>query len=118
RLFESRPWQTLQPNPSIVVAGQGSGEDHIQAARASDGKFLVVYVPRGNNLTIDMTKIDASHATAYWFNPHDGKSNEIGKFLVSGTRDFSPPSRGVDNDWVLVLDDASQDFPPPGVPAT
>jgi len=77
-----------------------------------------VYIPRGNKLTVNMAKIDASHATAYWFNPRDGKSDEIGKFPVSGTRDFSPPSRGVDNDWVLVLDDASQDFPPPGVPAT
>jgi hypothetical protein len=113
RLFESRPWQTLEPDQSIVVAGQGLGENHIQAARASDGKFLLVYVPRGSKLTIDMTKIKARHATAYWFNPRDGTANEFGKFAVSGTLDFSPPSRGVDNDWVLVLDDASQSFPPP-----
>ena len=30
-------------------------------------------------------------------------------FLGAAAREFAPPSRGVDNDWVLVLDDAAQD---------
>ena len=109
RLFESRAWQTLEPDQSIIVAGQGPSEDHCQAARAADGKFLFVYTPRGNTLTIDMTKIDAPNATAQWFNPRDGRATMIGQFPCAAAREFAPPSRGVDNDWVLVLDDAAQD---------
>lgn len=114
RLFESRTWHTLEPDQRVIVAGQGPGENHIQAARASDGKFLFVYVPRGSKLTIDMTKINGHKATASWFNPRDGKATRIGKFPSRDRRAFSPPSRGVDNDWILVLDDATQNFPIPG----
>ena len=114
RLFESRPWYAMEPDQSIIVAGQGAGENHIQAARASDGKFLFAYLPRGNNLTIDMTKVKARQATAYWFNPRSGKATEIGGFPCRGTREFSPPPKGVDNDWMIVLDDATQGYPPPG----
>ncbi len=114
RLFESRPWHTLEPDQSIIVEGQGAGENHIQTARASDGKFLFAYVPRGNKLTIDMTKIKGRQATACWFNPRDGEAIEIGEFPCRSTREFSPPSNGVDNDWILVLDDATQNFPIPG----
>jgi len=30
------------------------------------------------------------------------------------TREFTPPSSGPGNDWVLVLDDVDKNFPPPG----
>ncbi len=32
----------------------------------------------------------------------------------AGTREFNPPDPGEGLDWVLVLDDASKDYPPPG----
>jgi hypothetical protein len=38
----------------------------------------------------------------------------IGRFPKTATRKFEPPSSGVDNDWVLVLDDAAKNFPAPG----
>jgi hypothetical protein len=110
RLFESRPWYTMEPDQSIIVAGQGTGENHIQAARASDGKFLFVYLPRGNQVTVDMGKISGSDAKAYWFNPRNGDSTYISQFPCSGTRQFAPPSSGVDNDWVLALDDAANSY--------
>ena len=79
RLFESRPWHTLEPDQGLIVAGQGPGEHHIQAARAADGTFLFVYIPRGDTLTIDLTRIKGDKAAAYWFNPRDGKATEIGE---------------------------------------
>jgi hypothetical protein len=110
RLFESRPWYTMEPDQSIIVAGQGTGENHIQAARASDGKFLLAYLPRGNQVTVDMGKISGSGAKAYWFNPRNGDAIYINQFPCSGTRQFAPPSSGVDNDWVLALDDAANSY--------
>ncbi len=114
RLFESRRWQTLEPDQGVIAAGQQPGERHMQAARAADGKFLFVYVPRGDKLTVDMTKIKGHEAAAWWFNPRDGSAARIGRFPCRDTRDFLPPTQGVDNDWVLVLDDAAQEVPPPG----
>ena len=38
----------------------------------------------------------------------------MGEFEKAGFHDFTPPSSGPDNDWVLVLDDASKNFPAPG----
>lgn len=109
-LVESRPWHTMVPDQGIIVAGQGAGKGHLQAARAADGKFLFVYVPSGNKLTVDMTKIRGSTAVGYWFNPRSGQSSRIGQYPCSGAREFTPPSQRLDNDWVLVLDDASAGF--------
>ena len=114
RLFESRQWYTMVPDQQIISAGQGSGENHKQAARASDGKFLFVYLPRGNGVTVNMEKISGKNVKAYWFNPRNGSAIYINQFPCSGTRQFTAPSSGVDNDWVLVLDDAEQDYPHPG----
>ncbi|HID29298.1 MAG TPA: DUF4038 domain-containing protein [Desulfobacterales bacterium] len=116
RLFESRPWHTMEPDQSIIVGGQSRGENHIQAARASDGKFLFVYLPGGNEVTINMEKISGSDAKAYWFNPRNGDVAYIGRFPCSRTRKFTAPSSGIDNDWVLMLDDAARGYPPPGTP--
>ena len=66
------------------------------------------------NVTVDLRKISGDDADAYWFNPRSGDPVKIGRFSCSGLRRFSSPSRGVDNDWVLVLDEATQGFPIPG----
>lgn len=114
RLFESRPWHTLVPDQSIIVAGQGTGEEHKQAARGAAGAFLFVYLPRGGEVTVAMEKIAGDEVTAYWFDPRSGEATKIGAFGGSGAREFTSPSRGVDHDWVLVLDDAGWEFAVPG----
>ena len=117
-LMESRPWHTMVPDQSIITGGQSSGydENHKQASRAVDGKFLLVYLPQGGNITVNMAKISGSTAKAYWFNPRTGDPSFVGEYDSSGNRPFSAPSDGVDNDWVLVLDDKAQNFPDPGSP--
>ncbi len=55
-----------------------------------------------------------SHAKAWWFNPRAGEASSVGEFATLGTREFVPPAPGEHLDWVLVLDDASRNFPPPG----
>jgi Protein of unknown function (DUF4038)/Putative collagen-binding domain of a collagenase len=114
RLFESRPWETLQPDQSVIAAGQGPGERHLQSGRAADGRFAFVYLPRGGKVSIAMGKLSGGKARAWWFNPRDGRAKSIGEFPCSGTRRFTAPAAGVDRDWVLVLDDAGRKFPVPG----
>jgi len=111
RLFESRPWQMLVPDQSIIAAGQGKGEDHIQAAVAKDGSFLFAYLTFGNPITVNMNKISGAKVKAHWFDPRNGEWSFIGEFANSGTQEFTPRKSGAIWDWILVLDDAAKNYP-------
>jgi hypothetical protein len=114
-LFESRLWYTLIPDQthSIVIAGYGSetGSDYVGAARTSDGSTFIAYIPSQKQITLDMTKVSGISAKAWWFNPRDGTSQLIGSFPTTGTMNFTPSTN---EDWVLVLDDASLNLSAPG----
>jgi hypothetical protein len=64
--------------------------------------------------TVDMTRISGPTANAWWFDPRSGVATAIGNYSTTGTRPFTPADT---NDWVLVMDDASQGYGPPGLPA-
>lgn len=117
-LIESRPFLVRVPDQSILTADGGSGTNRVQATRGSDGSYLFVYSASGQSFTINMNKIAGGTATAYWYNPRTGSSSLIGSFANTGTRQFTPPSSGAGNDWVLVVDDAARGFPAPGTPTT
>jgi hypothetical protein len=59
-------------------------------------------------------KLSGKTINAYWYDPRLGTSTFIGEFPKKDSRTFTPPSSGRGNDWVLVLDDASRNFPAPG----
>jgi hypothetical protein len=104
RLFELRPWYQLVPDQSVVASGQGEGEDHVQAARAEDGSFLIAYVPFGRTVGIHMDKLSGKNVKARWYDPRNGTWREIGGYANAGNREFTSPSEGARSDWVLVLD--------------
>lgn len=74
----------------------------------------MVYSPSGGPIKVRMNALAGPKAKAWWFDPRTGQANAIGEFPSAGDREFTPPTSGPENDWVLVLDDASKDFPPPG----
>ncbi|MCF7668836.1 MAG: glycoside hydrolase family 140 protein [Verrucomicrobia bacterium] len=117
-LFESRSFAKLVPDQSLLSEdNKKKGPAHCVAARASDGGFILAYTPYGETLDINLAPINGDAVQAYWFNPRNGESTRIGEFKADGSRKFSPPSDGRGNDWVLILDDASRNPPPPGTPA-
>jgi len=111
KLFELRPWYRMVPDQSLIAIGQGSGEDHIQAARAEDGSFLVAYLPFGNRVGIHMDKLTAPRLKAQWYDPREGTWVAIGEYTNRGIREFVPPSNGEQNDWVLVIEDQTKNYP-------
>lgn len=116
RLMNTRPWFACIPdiNHKTVTSGYGTiGKMNcIACTRESTGKTLMVYIPVGSMTpTVNMTKISGSSANAWWYNPRTGAATTIGTFYTSGTKTFTPPDT---NDWILVLDDASQNYGPPG----
>jgi hypothetical protein len=110
RLFEQRPWYQMAPDQSVIASTQAEGEDHVQAARADDGSFLVAYLPRGGAIDIHMSKISGGTVKAHWYDPREGTWREIGSYANTGTRQFVTPSTGEQSDWVLVLDDAAKGY--------
>jgi hypothetical protein len=114
KLFESRPWQKLLPDQSLLADAAGEGADHIRSARAEDGSFLFAYSPTGKPLRVKLNVISGSQVKAFWFDPRAGTNTVIGEFKNAGTQKFAPPSSGREDDWVLVLDDAARKFPNPG----
>jgi hypothetical protein len=111
RLFELRPWYQLVPDQSVIASGQEEGEDHVQAARAKDGGFLIAYLPHGHSVGIHMDRIAGKNVQARWYDPRTGTWREIGEYGNTGVRQFVAPSQGDQNDWVLVLDDAEKNYP-------
>lgn len=120
RLIESRPILTRIPDDSMLVTDRvatsvpGAGRYRFVATRDESGTYAMIYVPIGRPFKIHMDKIQGPEVTAWWFNPRDGKALMTGKFSNQGEREFRSPDRGELADWVLVLDDASRGYPPPG----
>ena len=119
-LIESRPMLSRIPDDSIIVIDRvatsipGAGRSRFVGTRDGAGSFAMVYVPLGKPFKVHMDRITGKSVKAWWFNPRTGESAEIGDFENSGEREFVPPGLGELLDWVLVLDDASKNYPPPG----
>ena len=62
-----------------------------------------------------MGAISGTEVQTCWYSPRDGSARAIGRLANRGEHEFTPSGTAGDgNDWVLVLDDASKRFPPPG----
>lgn len=106
-LFTKRPFYKLIPDP-LLVQNQIPGDSiYIAAAHAGDKSYSIFYASVGQPIKVDLTRLnDLIEVT--WFNPRDGsveKSN-VSTFMVSSAL-FTPPTNGIGNDWILVLDNPS-----------
>ncbi len=119
-LLESRPFLTRVPDDTVVVTGPvptsvpGAGRYHFSGTRGQDGSYVMVYAPVGRPFAVRMDVIGGPQVVAWWFNPRDGRATRIGSFPNTGERTFTPPDPGELLDWVLVLDDARNDYAAPG----
>jgi hypothetical protein len=114
KLIESRPMLVRIPDQSMLVSDPMATTDRIQATRASDGSYAFVYSASGRPIEVRLDSMSGKTIQAWWYDPRTGVAKAIGRFPKSATREFKPPSSGVDNDWVLVLDDAAKKFAAPG----
>ena len=111
-LIESRPILDRVPDQSLITTALAGG-DRIQATRGKDYAFI--YSTSGKPFTVNMGKIAGTEVNALWFDPRTGVSTTFGKFKNSGSQNFTPPSQGQDNDWVLILDDAAKAYTAPKI---
>lgn len=120
-LLLSRPYLTRVPDDTLIVADRvptsmpGAGRYRFVATRDVGGSYAMVYAPVGRGFKVRMNKITGPKVNAWWFNPRTGEAALIGQFANLDEREFTPPNPGESLDWVLVLDDASKEYPTPGV---
>jgi hypothetical protein len=114
RLLLSRPFLNRVPDQSMIVGATLSGTDHIQATRGADGSYAFVYSAGGKAITVNLSRLSGTQIEARWYNPRRPRSSiNLGVFARGGNRTFKPPTSGANNDWVLVLDDASKRYGKP-----
>ena len=120
RLLESRPLLTRVPDDSLIVTDSiatkipGAGRYRFVATRDQEGTYAMIYVPTGRPFQVDLSKLKAETFIAWWFNPRTGEATKSGVFQNDDKKTFVSPDLGEQLDWILVLDDFSQNYPPPG----
>jgi hypothetical protein len=105
-LIESRPMLDRIPDQSIITDAGGTN-DHIQATRGKD--YIFIYSAQGKNFIVNGNKISGKELSATWYDPRTGETKEAGRFSLAA-REFTPPSSGYGQDWVLIIDDASKNY--------
>ncbi|ACZ43554.1 hypothetical protein Tter_2666 [Thermobaculum terrenum ATCC BAA-798] len=113
-LMLSRPYLSRIPDQSVILSEVGEGTHHVRATRDAHGSYLMVYIPSGRTVDIDLSPLQGERVSAWWYDPRRGTAQHIGVMPKGPHVAFSPPGGGPD--WVLVLDDADAHFPRPGQP--
>ncbi len=121
RLLLSRPYFTRIPateqvlvSPEVKSAVPGRGKYRFVATADVDSTYILVYTPVGRAFTVHTSYIRGKTLKAWWFNPRTGKATNAVKFKNEGKKTFLSPTPGELLDWILVIDDASKDYPKPG----
>ncbi len=122
-LMLSRPYLSRIPDNSLIPGDNFSLADFKVATRDGtlnnrDATYVMAYFPIYRDLELKTDVIPSQRIRAWFFDPRTGLAYLIGEFKNTGT--FSPPwkdrvraSMG-GPDWVIVIDDATADYPTPG----
>ncbi|HMR82140.1 MAG TPA: glycoside hydrolase family 140 protein [Niabella sp.] len=114
KLMESRPAVNRIPDGEMVINPPTGEEKLITSFYHEDGSYAMVYIPCGQTVNINTRHISGNKIRAWWYDPGKNKALKIGKLKKSGEMSFTPPSSGVGNDWVLIIDNASKKYKEPG----
>ena len=112
KLLESRSFLDRIPFQQIIKNGYMPETEYNVATRGRD--YVMVYLPVGKQVKLDLTLCNWTRAKAWWFNCRNGEATYLGEYLCNKMESFTPATRLRGNDWVLVLDNAEVDLGPPG----
>jgi hypothetical protein len=114
-LMLSRPYFTRIPDSSLVQGEIREGTAYVSATRDQGGQYAMIYLPHGQPVTIKLSKLSGAKLIGWWYDPRTGTVTRVAdRIRRTDTRIFTPPSSGRESDWVLVIDDESKGFAPPG----
>jgi hypothetical protein len=102
KLMESRPMLNRVADNTIILKGQGEKGEYIQAFRSADNSYAMIYLPVGKAITINVCNMP-DKINAWWFNPKNGTTQPLDTITKKDIMEFTPPTLGIGNDWVLVI---------------
>lgn len=108
KLFETYSILKLIPDQSIIFGTNYRDDMHIRAARANDNSFALVYLSQGQSVSILLKNLKGPDIVAKWYNPREGTMTIINDLKKTDIETFNPPSSGLGNDWMLVLECSSR----------
>ena len=89
--------------------------------RRSSGSYAFIYLPAGQTkVTVDLSKLAPGALNTWWYDPRTGKATKFGTITEGKTHEFVVPAPTdktpslPKNEWVLVFDFPSKNFPEPG----
>lgn len=109
----SRPFLTRIPAPYLVPGPQDDTDDYVIATADSEGSYNMIYFPTGKKVLLDFSSLNGTELRSWWFDPRTGNAFP-GPGITNVQLTIEPPSSGIGQDWVLVVDDAAYEFGPPG----
>jgi hypothetical protein len=104
KLIESRSTLNRVPDQSIISEGQGEKGEYITAFRDGDNKYAMIYLPVGKKIAVNTSFIKGDKIKTSWFNPRSGEITGTNFLKKKISMNFTPPSIGLDNDWVLIIE--------------
>jgi hypothetical protein len=102
------------PDQSLLLGPDQPVLNRFEATRGADGSYAFIYSAAGRPFTLRTDRLSGTDLVAWWYDPRTGTATPAGRFPRTATPAFTPPTSGLGNDWVLVLDDAAKNYPPPG----
>jgi len=115
-LMLSRPYFTRIPDQSLIKVKQEDTNDYVIATRDSEGTYAMIYYPTGKPVSLNLESLASPLLEVTWYDPRTGNSFQGESIRKSNDISITPPTHGMGNDWVLVLDDPSSQFKSPGTP--
>ena len=105
KLIESRSPLNRVPDQSLIAEGQSEKGEYITAFRDKDDKYAMIYLPVGKKIAVNTSVIRGDKIKTSWFNPRTGKTERTNSLKKQTIMNFVPPTTGLENDWVLILEE-------------
>ncbi len=106
--FTELPWQELLPKQELLKAGPNHGGSECLVAATKTNDLIVVYIPYGHTIRVNVKDFSARNALITWFNPRQGTYISSHPVMLDEEYEADPPGDPEEgNDWVMVMSDTS-----------
>lgn len=108
KFFEEIDFTKIVSNQKLILSENPEDENQIRSAIASDGSYVIAYLAKPREVMINLTEMTGEKLVGLWYNPRTGKKIAIPKLKPSSSLTLQPPTRGTEDDWVLLIQDKEQ----------